>query len=106
MDAVTNEAIGIAERFVRIVEDSNIPLERAILFGSHAGGTACKWSDIDIVLVSPAFSGIPFYDNKMLVPFMLKVDSRIEVHPYRPEDFTEEDLFVKEIIKTGVEVKV
>jgi hypothetical protein len=57
-------------------------------------------------LVSPAFSGIPFYDNKMLIPFILRVDSRLELHPYRTEDFTEDDLFVKEIIKTGIRLKV
>ncbi|NOZ70074.1 MAG: hypothetical protein GXP46_12730 [Deferribacteres bacterium] len=37
---------------------------------------------------------------------ILKVDSRIEVHPFRPEDFTEDDLFVREILKNGMELKV
>jgi hypothetical protein len=38
----------------------------------------------------------------MLIPYLLKVDSRLELHPYRPEDFTDDDPFVKEIIKTGL----
>ncbi|MDO8446242.1 MAG: nucleotidyltransferase domain-containing protein [Deltaproteobacteria bacterium] len=106
MAAVTDEAIGVVERFLRLVEDAHIDIQKAVLFGSYARGTAGKWSDIDIALVSPSFSGVSFYDNKMLIPFMLKVDSRLELHLYRPEDFTEDDPFVKEIVKTGVGLKV
>lgn len=53
---------------------------------------------------SSDFSGIPFYDNKMLIPFLIKNDSRIEVHPFRPEDLTDDNLFVQEIIKSGIEI--
>ncbi len=104
MATVTNKAVDIAERFLKVLEDADIRIEKAILFGSYVKGDAGKWSDIDIAVVSPDFSGIRFNDNKMLIPFILKVDSRIELHPFRPEDFTEDDFFVKEIIKSGMEV--
>jgi predicted nucleotidyltransferase len=106
MAAVTDEAIEVVEKFLQIVKTAGIKIDRAILFGSYAEGVAGKWSDIDIALVSQDFSGVSFYDNKMLIPFLLKVDSRIEVHPFRPEDFNEDNFFVKEIIKNGVEIKV
>jgi len=35
---------------------------------------------------------------------LIKVDSRIEPHPFKPEDFTEENPFVKEILKQGIEI--
>lgn len=33
------------------------PLQRAILFGSYANGTAKKWSDIDLAVISKGFEG-------------------------------------------------
>jgi len=107
MAAITNESIvEIVGRFLRMIKDANIRIEKAILFGSYSKGKAWKWSDIDVAIVSPDFSGIAFYDSKRLIPFSLKVDTRIELHPFRPEDFTEENDFVKEIIKNGVELKI
>ncbi len=106
MATVTDEAVEIVERFLHMIISAGIRIERAVLFGSYASGNAGEWSDIDIALVSSDFSGIRFYDSKMLIPFLLKVDSRIELHPFRPEDFSEEDEFVKEIIKNGLELRV
>ncbi|MEW6096397.1 MAG: hypothetical protein AB1567_07725 [bacterium] len=74
------------------------------MFGSYTRGNAWKWSDIAIV--SPDFSGIRFYDSKRLIPFLLKVDSRIELHPFMPEDFTEDNDFAREIKKNGIEVEI
>lgn len=106
MSVVTNEVVEILKRFLRMIADADIHIEKAILFGSYAKDTAGKWSDIDVAIVSPDFSGIPFYDNKRLIPFLLKVDTRIELHPFRPEDFTEDNEFVKEIIKNGLALRL
>lgn len=106
MVVATDEVIKVVEKFLRIVKDANIRVEKAILFGSYARGNAGEWSDIDIAIVSPDFSGIRFYDSKRLIPFLLKIDTRIELHPFRPEDFTEDNDFVREIIKNGVEVNI
>ncbi len=106
MAVVTDKAIEVVERFLKLIKSDNITIERIILFGSYAKGNAGEWSDMDIAIVSPDFSGMPFYDRKMLNSFILKIDSRIEVHPFRPEDFTEDDLFVREILKNGLELKV
>lgn len=106
MDALTDKTVEIVKQFLIIVRSANIRIEKAILFGSYIRGTAGKWSDIDLAVISPDFSGIPFYDSKKLTPFLLKIDTRIELHPFRPEDFTEENDLVKEIIKNGLELKV
>jgi predicted nucleotidyltransferase len=81
----------VVKEFLHELKDANFRIEKAFLFGSHARGNPGKWSDIDVALVSPDFSGMPFYDNKKLTPFILKVDTRIELHPFRPEDFTEDN---------------
>ncbi|MBI5187358.1 MAG: nucleotidyltransferase domain-containing protein [Nitrospinae bacterium] len=105
MAAVTDEAVEVVERFLRAVKKAGIKIDKAILFGSYVNGTAGEWSDIDVAIVSPDFSGIAFYDNKKLIPLLLKVDTRIEIHPFTPEDFTEDNLFAREILKQGVEIE-
>lgn len=104
MIAIPNEIMGKIKNFLQMVSNSGLHLERAILFGSYATGAANKRSDIDIALVSKDFTGVGFYDRKRVNPFLIKVDSRIEPHPFRPEDFTEENPFVNEILKQGIEI--
>ncbi len=104
MAAVSNEIIASARRFKQNLSGGGLHIERVILFGSHALGTAGQWSDIDIALVSNDFSGNGFYDRKKINHILLKTDSRIEPHPFRPEDFTEGNPFVKEILKQGIEL--
>ncbi len=101
----SDATINLAHQFLNAVKAAHITIEKALLFGSHVHGSADKWSDIDIALVSPDFCGIPFMDAKRLAPFVLQVDSRIELHPFRPEDFTEDNEFIKEILATGVPVQ-
>ena len=104
MVTVSDEILEKLKRFLGMVSASGLHIERAILFGSYAKGTGNTWSDIDIALVSKDFTGIGFYDRKRVNPFLIKVDSRIEPHPFRPEDFKEENPLVNEILKQGVEI--
>lgn len=104
MAIVSDEIIEKIKRFREMISDSGLHLERVILFGSYAKGTAGKWSDIDIALVSRDFTGTGFYDRKRINPYLIKTDSRIEPHPFRSEDFKEDNPFVMEILKQGVEI--
>lgn len=104
MVTVSDEVAGKIKRFIDMVSASGLHLERALLFGSYTKGTATKWSDIDIALVSKDFTGIGFYDRKRVNPFVIKTDSRIEPHPFRPEDFTKDNPFVNEILKDAAEI--
>ena len=54
--------------------------------------------------VSKDFTGVGFYDRKRVNPFLIKIDSRIEPHPFRPEDFTEDIPLVYEILKDAIEI--
>jgi len=85
--------------------DNDVKISNAYLFGSYAKGTANKWSDIDLALVSPEFKGIRFYDSKKLIPYLRGCPEQIEVHPIKKSDFEKPNLFVKEIIKTGIKIK-
>jgi hypothetical protein len=57
-----------------------------------------------LAVVSPDFSGDSFEDSKRLIPYILKIDTAIEVHPFRPEEFSMGNPFIKEIVGTGVRV--
>jgi predicted nucleotidyltransferase len=92
------------EELVRLLVANNIIVRQAIVFGSYAKGQQTEWSDIDVALVSDQFEGNRFYDYHKLSPFLIKVDYSLEVHPFRPEDFTKDNPFVEEIIETGIQI--
>lgn len=90
---------------LKMLSDNGLHIKRTVLFGSYAKKQAGKWSDIDIAVVSEDFCGVPFLDRKRINPLILKIDSSIELHPFKPEDFTKENPFVNEIIKNGIEIE-
>lgn len=104
MAIVADEIMENVKQFLGIVSKNGLHIERAIVFGSYAKGKQNEWSDIDIAIVSKDFTGVRFYDRKRLNPYLIRVDSRIETHPFRPEDFTRDDLFVVQILKEGIEI--
>lgn len=90
--------------YVKILKQDKIPLKRVIVFGSYATGVQHKWSDIDVCLISSKFQ-----DKIKSFVYLLKkaneVKSKIEPHPFHPNDFVNEDPLVWEIKKNGIEVK-
>jgi predicted nucleotidyltransferase len=91
-------------KLIEEAEKNNIHIQRAVLFGSWATGSNKEYSDIDVALVSNDFEGIRFYNNIKLMDTVLKVGYEIETHPYRSEEFNEENPFVREILSYGIEV--
>ena len=79
-------------------------IEAIILFGSYAKGTQSEDSDIDIAIISSDFKNI-IEDGANLIGFTWKIDTRIEPHPIRTEDYKNVSTpFVKEVINTGIKV--
>lgn len=91
----------IVKKYIKVLEENNIRIIEAVIFGSWARGTAKKESDIDIALVSDAFTGDRFEDRRKIVPLRRKIDSRIEPIPFTPEDFYNSGIMVEEIKRTG-----
>jgi len=104
MVAVPDKVIDIVKKFIEEAEKDNIRISQAVIFGSYAKGTNHKFSDIDLAVVSDAFEGISFYDNKKLTKAMLRTSIDIETHTYLPDEFNENNPFVKEILEYGVRV--
>ena len=104
MAQIPDKISSIIERFLEELKKNDINIEQAILFGSYAQGTFTTWSDIDIALVSSDFEGDRFKDRGKIRRIKLKISSDLEPIPYPPNEFTIEDPFVKQILKTGFNV--
>ena len=102
MAIAADSIIEIVKRYIEELEKNSINIREAILFGSFVKGTAKEWSDIDIALVSPDFTGDRFEDRRKIVPLRRNIDNRIEPLPFRPEDFYDGGMLVEEIKKTGM----
>jgi len=102
MDKRTNKKI---IDFVNSIEESNIELVKAYLFGSYAKHKDVEESDIDVALVFRNLSDDQKFD--LQVQFLLMAsgfDSRIEPHLLSVNDFEDETPFAVEILKTGIEI--
>lgn len=93
----------IISQFVALVS-IEFPIKGLYLFGSYAKGNADENSDIDIAIISDKFEGRRFWDREKLGKYIIKSSFDLEVHPYKTEDFTEEDPFVQEIIRIGLKI--
>ncbi|MEW6418828.1 MAG: nucleotidyltransferase domain-containing protein [Nitrospirota bacterium] len=98
----TDSIIDAVRRYIDELEKNQIHIQEAVIFGSYAKGIARPESDIDVALISDAFTGDRFEDRRRIVPLRRKIDSRIEPIPFKPEDFNNGGTLVDEIKGTGV----
>jgi predicted nucleotidyltransferase len=96
----------IVQRYLQELARNNIPVEKAIIFGSYVNGNPREESDIDVALISTAFTGDRFEDRRRIVPLRRKIDTRIEPMPFRPEDFSHGGILIDEIKKTGITISI
>ncbi len=103
MAAIMPEVEEAVRSFVALLRKDK-RISGAYIYGSYAKGTANKWSDIDLAVISPDFSEDLFQERIALMKLALRVDDRIEPSPFRPEDFTMNNPLVNEIHLSGIEV--
>lgn len=79
------------QNYLRYVEQQGIPVCYGVLFGSYAKGKANKWSDIDVLVVSPKFDAPKTHrDYENLFIYAGRTDSRIEPIPVGEKQFAED----------------
>jgi len=103
MVEIPAEIKDIIRIFLQKLKESNINIQRTILFGSYAKSTNNEYSDIDLALVSDNFSGNPYLDNEKIRPAKFAASYNIDAHTFTKKEFDEINLFVKEILKNGIE---
>lgn len=80
-------------------------IEAIIVFGSYAKGTNTEDSDIDIALIFRDLKNDVIDEELNLMRLRRKIDTRIEPHIIRLEDYKKvSNPFVQEIIETGIKV--
>lgn len=101
-------ALDKARQLASELSRNNIRILKMFLFGSFAtnSGQSLDWSDIDIAIVSDDFTGTRFNDNLRIMPISLKVDPRIETHPFTLEDFEKSPFARDEIQNKGILIAV
>ena len=103
-----NEAINdVIINYVKDVK-SSMTIEKAFLFGSYAKGDAHEHSDIDLCFFSSSFEG---QEPPDVVMQLYRLSRKYKGFDIQPRIFTMADLnndnpFVKEILRTGVELHV
>jgi uncharacterized protein len=72
----------VVRQYLRALAEVGIHAQRAVLFGSHAKGTADEWSDIDLVVIAPELEPLTRrkFVNK-LWELRATTDSRVEPIP-------------------------
>lgn len=93
----------IIREFVTKLEP-DITVDKVILFGSYASGTAEQWSDIDIAVISDDFRRMRTLDKiRLIARHSAHCDSRLEPFGYSLIEYTHADRlsFLGEIKRMG-----
>ena len=89
-----------------MVQNLNIRIEKAFLFGSYSKNQQRQYSDIDIAIISKDFSEDPLENWKKVGLANIKYNL-VEPHLFTWKDFKENDGFLtREVIKKVVETKL
>lgn len=103
----------VPEGIKQIVEDyirklkKEIPIEKAVLFGSYAKGKQHNDSDVDLAIFSDYFNGMRRVDGiNYLLLRAVEYDIDLEPLPFTKADYSEKGGFAREVLKEGVEITV
>lgn len=77
----------IVDKYIKALKSRNVRVEKAILFGSYAKGSAGKDSDIDIAIISPDFGQDYVEEAVMLKEISEEIDLDISPRPYSLEEY-------------------
>ncbi|NLW48945.1 MAG: nucleotidyltransferase domain-containing protein [Firmicutes bacterium] len=83
-----------------------IPVQKAVLFGSYARGNYHQDSDVDLAIFSDYFEGTSRVNG---IKFLLRKARKYNSFDFQPIPFTYRDYieptgFVAEVLKDGVEI--
>ncbi len=84
-----------------------MPIDKAVLFGSYAKGTATKWSDVDVCFFSDAFDldhSVDIVTKLLGIAGKYHPDYCIEPRVFLTSDIEDDNPFVREVLRTGREI--
>jgi predicted nucleotidyltransferase len=86
--------------------NKEIPVQKAILFGSYANGNYTKDSDVDLAIFSDYFEGTSRIDGIKFLLSRARKYIRMDFQPipFTYRDYVERDGFAAEVLKEGLEI--
>ncbi len=91
----------------KFIVNKDIPIEKLILFGSRAKGNYHKWSDIDLIIVSPKFRKLNFFKRGAKMYDYWNLNYPVDFLCYTPEEFKilkKQITIVREALKEGITI--
>jgi predicted nucleotidyltransferase len=106
MAAVKDEIIEKVRRYIQLLLEAGLPVQRAYLYGSYSTGTNHEDSDIDVAIVAPHFSE-KFSENiRLIAKISRRVDDRIETKGFDPDAFIDEHPLAWQIRHQGIPIQL
>lgn len=94
----------IIARYLEFLRRNKTNFKSVYLFGSYAKGEAHEDSDIDLAIIADNWENDLFDTQFLLMRMGVKIDTRIEPHPFITEEFEETNPFVKDIMDNGIKI--
>jgi len=105
--AANNETIdNVAKQYVADVKRV-MPIDRAVLYGSYAKGTATNHSDVDICFFSDAFEkkrSVDVVIDLLGIAGKYHPDFCFEPRAFPTSEIENDNPFVREVLRTGREI--
>jgi len=82
-------------------------INKIIFFGSRRNNKYTKYSDVDLILVSPQFRELKSYKRAPTIRLKWNLDYPVDMLCYTPEEFErrkKEPTIVREAVKGGIEI--
>ncbi|MEK6983958.1 MAG: nucleotidyltransferase domain-containing protein [Nanoarchaeota archaeon] len=101
------EAIAKLKSFKKLVS-KDLTISDMYFFGSIATGKPHKYSDIDLVIVSPKFRELNFFKRGALMYNYWNLRYPVDFLCYTPEEFNKlkkQITIVKEAVENGIEIR-
>ena len=87
--------------------NKDIPIEKMFLFGSRASGQAKRESDIDLIIVSPQFKKLNFFQRGAKMYDYWKLNRPVDFLCYSGDEFEKlkgKQTIVRDAIETRIEI--
>jgi predicted nucleotidyltransferase len=82
------------------------PVSKVLPYGSYAKGTATEHSDVDICFFLANYGNKDWFDIvKILVKLSYRYKFNIEPNLFEVSDLDDDNPFVKEVLRTGIEIQ-
>ncbi len=90
------------KKFRTSLEKRGINVVKVVLFGSYAQCTFHEDSDIDVIVLSSAFSGKGLFDRiDLLIPSLREFEEPIQAIALTPEEWEQEESLIIVYAKQG-----